>query len=84
MISEIIDDGKNAFSFFLTPQQKPSKQAGADKNLYKSTAIWRTDPEFIFDAQTLTQSTGKKITRARARKIQRSTERESALMAAVR
>lgn len=84
MISELIDDSKIAFSFFLTQQQKPSKQAGVSENQSKSKAIWARDPEIIFDTQTQMQPTGKKISRARARKIQRSTERESALMAAAR
>lgn len=80
MIRELIDDSKIAFSFILTPQQKPSKLGWSEQK--PGNAIWARDPEFIFDTQTQTQSTnGKKITRARARKIQRSTERESALMA---
>lgn len=76
---------KLRFRSFLTPQQKASKQAGASQNLApkEQSNLGIPDPKFIFDTQTQTQSTsGKKITRARARKIQRSTERESALMAA--
>lgn len=78
---------KLRFRSFLTPQQKPSKQAGASQNPISDERAKQSlgipiRNSYSTHKHKRNPHQAQKITRARARKIQRSTERESALMAA--
>lgn len=72
------------FRSFLPHYRNHQSRLERAKTYLRATQSGQQIRTSIFDSQTQTQPTGKKITRARARKIQRSTERESALMAAAR
>lgn len=88
VISELIDDGKIAFSFLRNPttetikagwsEPKPISDERAKQSLGIPIRI-----SYLTHKHKRNSHQAQKITRARARKIQRSTERESALMAAV-